>query len=197
LRAVGPRMPRQQEAFGELRCWLNACGFCLGCGGCGERCGAVGMASSAIQIDAADVGDRVVNAQAVGRPKLRDLQALRSPDVAAAHNDRRSRKLQRQECEHQQNQKGAHVLNFMRRVVQRLRARAISSANSGRTGKGSKALTVARPGLPSGKRPLKWPRGTKASLSTWPAASGQSRVRCARPALQRLRLSRLASAARG
>src|SRR3989344_1087023 len=61
-----------------------------------------------------------------------------------------------------------------------LRAFAINSANSGRTVKGSNALTVARPGLPTGRRPLRWPRGTNASLSNCPATSGQSRVRTAK-----------------
>jgi hypothetical protein len=61
----------------------------------------------ATHIEAAVVGDRIVNTHAVFGPMVRGWRSLRSLDVATARNDRCCRKLQRQDCEHQQDQNSA------------------------------------------------------------------------------------------
>ena len=115
------------------------------------------MASSAIAINTAVSNDHaffVLKCLPIAGLMVRGLRPMRGRNVAAASRSRCSRELQQQR-EHQQDQKSAHTENFNRQLFQWLRARTISSASSGRTGKGSKALTVARPGLPSGRRPLR------------------------------------------
>lgn len=61
------------------------------------------MTDSAVKIETAATGGRIVNAchnQAMGGLMVRGLRPLLGPNVATACHDRRSRKLQRQECEH-------------------------------------------------------------------------------------------------
>lgn len=68
--------------------------------------------------------------------------------VTVAFNHCGSRKLQRQQCKHQQEQESAHSADIKRRELHWSRARLIKSASCGRTGRGLKALTVYDPGCP-------------------------------------------------
>lgn len=55
-----------------------------------------------------------------------------------------------------------------------LRAAEIRALDCASSGMGANAFTVARPMLPAGKRPIKWPIGTNARRNSWPAISGIS-----------------------
>ena len=123
-----------------------------------DSSGAVRVASSAIEIKSAVSNDQAFNVLyclPMAGLMVLGLRPLLGWNVSATRHDCCSRELQWQQREHQHDQKSAHPMNFKRLPFQWLRARAISSASSGRTGKGSKALTVERPGLPSGRRPLR------------------------------------------
>lgn len=61
------------------------------------------MTVSAVKVETAAAGGRIVNArhrQTMGGLMVRGLRLLLGPNVTTACHDRRSRKLQRQECEH-------------------------------------------------------------------------------------------------
>lgn len=105
-------MPGRQADFGEVFNLLSTCRDSRGRGGHRDRGGAVCVAFSAVELKGAIANGPMFNA--IQRLPVAGL-VVRSWNVTAARRCHRSRrKLQRQQGEHQQDQKSAHSRKFKR-----------------------------------------------------------------------------------
>jgi hypothetical protein len=137
LGTVGLFMPVWRHGLGNVFDAFRANGLGCGRGGLYDSSHAVRVAGSAIEIKATLASDpfcEALHSLSMARLMVRHLRGLCRLNVATVRLDRcSSRKLQRQEREHQQDQKGAHEANFKRCSFPQRRERAISSVSSGCT----------------------------------------------------------------